>query len=137
MVHALHEAWRVLKPNGVLIDLRPAGVHRRAGIVRGDRFQLVGTMREDFDDIRAADRALARVLHGGLFKAEQRLHIDCRRVMDTADEFQAWLDNFTRLAELPPHDWLMEKIERAQRAAPGPSQIVVKGPLVLRVLRKV
>ena len=52
-------------------------------------------------------------------------------------QFQAWLDEFTQLADLPPHDWLMEKIERARQAAPGPSRIVVKGPLGLRVLRKV
>lgn len=137
MVHALREARRVLKPNGVLIDLRPGGVHRRAGIVRGGRFQHVGTMREDFGDVRAADRAVAHALREGLFKAGRRVEVECRRVMDTPDEFQDWLDGFTRLAELPPHDWLLEKIERAHQAAPRPRKIVVTGPLGLRVLRKV
>ena len=137
MVHALREARRVLKPDGVLIDLRPGGVHRRAGIERGGRFQHVGAMREDFGDVRAADRAVARALHEGLFQAGRRVKVECRRVMDTPAEFQAWLDNFTRLADLPPHDWLLEKIERARQAVPGPSKIVVTGPLGLRVLRKI
>jgi hypothetical protein len=97
----------------------------------------VGTMREDFGDVRAADRAVAQALREGLFKAGQRVQVECRRVMDTPAEFQDWLDDFTQRADLPPHDWLLKKIERAHQAVTGPSKIVVTGPLGLRVLRKV
>ena len=36
MVHALTEAHRVLKPSGLLIDMRPAAKHRRAGLGEAD-----------------------------------------------------------------------------------------------------
>lgn len=137
MVHALHEAHRVLKPNGLLMDLRPAAVHRRVGIERGGRYQQLGTMREKLDDDRAANRAVAHVVQEGLFKAEWRTQVDCKRVMDTRDDFQAFIDEFAQLGgDLPPHDWLIQRVEQAFKAQRGNMKIVVRGPLVLKVLRK-
>ena len=137
MVHALHEAHRVLKPNGLLVDLRPAVAHRRVGIERGGRYQQLGAMREKLDDDRAANHAVAHIVQEGLFKAEWRTQFDCRRVMDTPDDFQAFIDEFAQLGgDLPPHDWLIQRVERAFKAQRGNTKIVVRGPLVLRVLRK-
>ena len=136
MVHALHEAKRVLKPDGILIDLRPAPVHRRVGVSHAGRYQPLGAMREKFDDDRAANRAVAEVVGEGLFKAEGRSRFGCTRIMDSLDEFQEWIDEFVKLAELPPHDWLVQRVERALNAKGGKPQIVMSGPLVLRVLRK-
>ena len=66
MVHALREAHRVIKPNGILIDLRPALVHRRVGIERAGRFRQLGRMYESLDDDREANRSVAYVLRAGL-----------------------------------------------------------------------
>lgn len=138
MVHALREAHRVLNPNGILIDLRPAAVHRRVGIAHHSRYQQLGTMREPLDDDRAANRAIAHVLRAGLFQAEWRTQFDCRRVMDSLDDFRIFLDEFVTLSDLPlpPHDWLIQRVQRALNAARGQKKIVVRGPLVMRVLRK-
>ncbi len=136
MVHALTEAHRVLKPGGHLIDLRPGAVRRAVGLVRGGRFQLLGQTREKFDDDRAADRAVARVVRAGLFRLERRRQFICPRVMDSLDEFRAWMDEFVRDAELAPHDWLVRRVERALAARPGKAQIAVRGPLVMQALRK-
>jgi len=136
MVHALREAHRVLKPNGILIDLRPAPVHRRVGLTRDGRYHPLGIMREKLDDDLAANRAVAHVLRQGLFKAGGRTQFDCRRRMDTLKEFRAWIDEFAAFAELPPHDWLIQRVERAFRGSGGQRKIVVRGPLALRVLRK-
>jgi hypothetical protein len=137
MVHALHEAHRVLKANGTLIDLRPAAVHRRVGLVHAGGYQHAGTMRELLDDDRAANRAITHVLDSGLYRAEWRTQFECQRVMDSLDDFRLFLAEFITLAkDLPPHDWLLQRVQRALDMARGQVKIVVKGPLVLRVLRK-
>lgn len=137
MVHALNEAQRVLKPDGILVDLRPAAMHRCVGITRKGHYQQIATMREKLDDDRAASRAVTDVLREGLFKAEWRTQFDCTRVMDTLDEFQAWIEEFVKLGGLSSHDWLVQRVERVLSAKHGKSKIVVRGPLVLRVLGKV
>jgi hypothetical protein len=136
MVHALKEARRVLKPNGVLIDLRPAPIHRRVGISRGGRWKQLGVMQERFDDDRTANRAVLQVLRGGLLKREWRTQFDCPRVMDTFDEFRAWLDEFVRLGNMPTHDWLLERVASALANKPGQVKVVVRGPLMMQVMRK-
>jgi hypothetical protein len=52
------------------------------------------------------------------------------------DEFHAWIGEFVQRRGLPPHDWLIEKVEHALEPACGKTEIVVRGPLVMRVLRK-
>ena len=136
MVHALHEAHRVLKPNGILIDLRPAAAHRRVGLSQGDTYLALGVMREKLDDDRAADKAVEHVMREKFFRAEGRTRFACSRVMDSLVEFQKWLDYSIKLRKLPPHDWLVRKVELARHLAGGKTRIVVSGPLTLGVLKK-
>ena len=136
MVHALHEAHRILKPNGILIDLRPAAVHRRVSLLQGNTHLPLGVMREKFDDDRSADKAVAHVVSEKLFKAEGRTQFACSRVMDNLVEFQKWLDYSVKLGKLPSHDWLVRKVERERQIVGGKTRIVVSGPLMLQVLKK-
>jgi SAM-dependent methyltransferase len=136
MVHALKEAHRVLKPNGILIDLRPTAKHRRVGLGTGKHWQPVGGMREKFDDDWAANGAVAEVLRERLFHRETRTEFDIDRVMDTMEDFRAWLDEFVQLGGLPSHEWLVKRLERAQKKQKAATKIVVRGPLMLGVLRK-
>lgn len=136
MVHALHEAHRVLKPNGKLIDLRPAPKHRRIGLGDGQRWQLVGVMREKFDDDRAADRAVSQVLRAGLYERESRIDFDLDRVMDTIADFRVWLEDFVQLGKLPSHEWLIKRLINAQKKQGMETKIAVRGPLMMGVLRK-
>ena len=81
MVDALHEAHRVLRPGGVVADIRPEldpGDPRRRCIraeVRWDgQSAPAGIMRESMEYIPeyvGADRAVARVLRDGLFWLER------------------------------------------------------------------
>ena len=136
MVHALREVYRVLKPNGLLIDLRPAAKHRRLGLGMGKRWKLVGAMRETFHDDWAANRAVRDILHSGLFQLEARSKFDLDRVMDTMEDFRAWLDEFVQQGNLPSHEWLVQRLGRQEKKQGRKTKITVRGPLTLGVLRK-
>lgn len=136
MVHALHEAHRVLKENGILLDVRLAAKHRRAGVGQGEGWREVGALREDFGDDRASDRAVRQVLSEGLFRMESRIEFDLDRVMDTLQDFRAWLDDFST-EKLPTYDRLYRKVERARAAEPEGTRITVRGPWKIAVLRKI
>ena len=111
MVHALLEVHRVLKPNGLLIDLRPAAKHRRVGFGMGKYWQPVGVMREAFDDDWAANRAVREALRLRLFQRETQSEFDIDRVMDSIGEFRAWLDEFVQQGNLPSHEWLVQRLQ--------------------------
>ncbi|RIK60716.1 hypothetical protein DCC62_28055 [candidate division KSB1 bacterium] len=133
MVHALREAHRVLKPAGLLIDLRPSAAHRQVGILCAGRCQPLGVVHRNVDDVRAANRAVARIVRAGLFKIEWRVRFDCNRIMDTPEEFQAWWDEF---AHMQLDDSVLRKIENAFTVECKEKKIVVKMPLALLKLRK-
>jgi len=93
-------------------------------------------MRERFDDDRAADRAIRQVLEEGLFKEEWKSQFNCRRVMDTLKDLRYWVDEFVASSDLSPHDWLVRRVERALNQKRAAWKIEVRGPLQVRVLRK-
>jgi len=136
MVYALREAHRVLRPEGLAIDLRPAAIHRRVGIVLHSEYKLRWVMKETFQDDRAADRAIVDVLNNRIFKAVGQMRIPCYRVMDTIDDFREWLTDFVERNKCTSHEWLVRRLERALAASAGTPGIVVSAPLVLRTLKK-
>lgn len=76
MVDALIEIHRVLAPGGILVDARPdsrvlAYAERRTA--RGfRRFGLVKTNRDELENDRASDRAIASSVRARLFKRKRR-----------------------------------------------------------------
>ena len=134
MVHALREAHRILKPNGLLFDLRPGLKHRRVGLSRAGRWHPVGTMRENFSDDRAANAAVALILREGLFERERKMQLDLKRYLDTLKELREWLDEYSKLGR---HDWLVKRVQRALLNESGETKIVVRGPLEINVMRKI
>ena len=136
MVHALRQVHRLLKSDGILLDLRPAVKHRQVGVGEGKRWAFVAWMREDLTDDRAADRALKRAAALGLFRPESNREFELDRVMDTLDDFREWLSDFPS-GRLDPEDGrLFRRVERAlAKVRPG-TRILARGPLSLVVLRR-
>ena len=135
MVHALRETHRVLKTDGLLIDLRPGPAHRRIGIEVDGQYEQLAIMGEQLHDDYAANRAVAEVIQEGLFKPVSRTQFNCKRTMALRD-FPSWLADFAD-DRAAPQERLMQTITRAYKSRGKRKKIVVKGPLVLKVLRKV
>ncbi len=136
MVHALKEAHRVLKPEGILIDLRPAPAHRQLGIGEGRSWQHIGSLHEILDDDHAADAAVARVVKEGYFRAGRRTQFQLDRVMDTVADVREWLADFDQRHELPSHDPLLQRLEHRMARLKKPVKIAIRGPMMLGILRK-
>ena len=136
MVHALHEAHRLLNHNGILIDLRPAPEHRQLGLAEGRRWRLVGPLHELLDDDYAADAAVAHVLREGIFRRERRLQFQLDRVMDTMEDVREWLADFDQRRNLRSHAALLKRLQSRRARLQSADKITVRGPLKLAVLRK-
>lgn len=70
MVHALQEAWRVLVPQGILVDLRPYTFDAPLEIVFKDRAKPAGLVDASLGRAhdQAADKAFGFCVRKGIFK---------------------------------------------------------------------
>jgi hypothetical protein len=136
MVHALLEAHRVLRPGGILVDLRPAPAHRQIGIGAGRTWQRVASLREQLDDDYAADAAVAEVVRRGLLRPERRKRFLLDRVLDSPEELREFIAEFDQRRDLPSQSSLVDRLERRYRRQPRPGKVTVRGPMHLAVLRK-
>lgn len=127
MVHALQEAHRVLRPGGILLDIRPAAAHRRIGLGEGQAWRRVGVMREPLEEDRRADRAVRQLVRRGLFRPTRREGVLLERVMDGMEDFHAWLAEFNERRILSSHAWLIRRLERGLEERHV--KIVARGPL--------
>jgi hypothetical protein len=78
MVHALKEAWRVVKPFGTLIDLRPISVDAPLLILIDSGWKSAGLADQHPDRVYdiAADRAMRIVVHELLFIRVKQKYFD-------------------------------------------------------------
>jgi hypothetical protein len=95
MVHALEEIWRVLKPGGNLLDLRPIHQTRPLQIVIDQQVIALDTV--DYSgqrpDDRAADAALRHVVHDGKFDQQREAIFEYHWYWDTVPEMRTYFDN--------------------------------------------
>jgi SAM-dependent methyltransferase len=136
MVHALEEAHRVLKPDGILIDLRPAPAHRQLGLGVGRRWQRVGSLHEILDDDHAADAAVATVVRRGMFRPEKRTRFMLDRVLDSAQEVRDFIVEFDQRRDNSPHERLVARLERQHGDDIEKRKVSIRGPMHLAVFSK-
>ncbi len=94
MVHALHEAWRVLVSDGILIDLRPICIDVPLEIIASSGSKLAGLvdMSPEIDKDIASDTAIQTVINDGIYKKELQESFDFAYYWNTIREFTADLD---------------------------------------------
>jgi hypothetical protein len=136
MVHALREVWRVLRPDGILIDLRPAIEHCRIGIVRDGHFTDLGRLSESFDGSRAANRAVAHVLGLKLFRMARRTRFECEILFSSPRALREWIADYGDVDDAPSNERLVQRAELAIRRWGGRAEIAARIPFVMKVLLK-
>lgn len=87
MVHALQEIWRVLVPDGCLIDLRPRATNWALEVVLDGQAMRAGQVDNTpfFADDNAAERAIKSVVHEGWFSLEHLTTFECASYWDTLE----------------------------------------------------
>ena len=103
MVDALHEAHRVLREGGLLIDARPESrIPTQVEHLERGRRRPVGTIattRPTLGDDRTSDRAIARVKREGLFRSRRTGGFMHRVAFSGLAELQAYLEDHLRLVK--------------------------------------
>jgi len=135
MVHALREVQCSLKPDGILIDLRPSPKRRQVGIGTGKNWKPVGRIREKIEDDLAANRAVKQVVRDRLFNKESSLSFELDRVLDTLEDFRQWLAE-SSIERLTTHQWLVDRIQNIQEKTHIKKKITIRGPMIMNILRK-
>lgn len=115
MVHALSEIYRVLVPDGILIDLRPVSDHWRVEVVSARETREIGHVTDlplGLEDDNAANQAMSNAEVNSWFKRESEEFFPIHYVWDTASEMEKWIDE-----EWENFIGLDEKTRRATRSA--------------------
>ena len=104
MVHALSEIWRVLVPDGILLDLRPLSGRLPIEIVSARAIREVGHLQDLEDCLRddeAANHAMAQAEGQGWFIRQAEDSFPFVYSWDTPSEMEEWIEtewqDYTRL----------------------------------------
>jgi hypothetical protein len=95
MVHALSEIRRTLKPNGILIDLRPVLDRWQIEVASTRESRETGRM-QDFPvglaDDEAANQSVAHAAQNGWFTREQEDFFSFTYSWDSPKEMEEWIE---------------------------------------------
>jgi hypothetical protein len=136
MVHALQEAWRVLRANSLLIDLRPANEHGRVGLVREGTFTVQWVTEESLAPYRAASRALTTAKALKLFGPRASSRFSCTTVFPSAADLKDWLHDWYEAGSAASADNLVRRVEEANKQPQCTGAMVAVVPFMLKVLTK-
>jgi hypothetical protein len=122
MVHALKETWRVLKPAGMVIDLRPISIDTPLLILTKSGWKSAGYPDQSPDRIHdiASDQAMQGVVKAGMFTRVKRHYFEINYYWDNLDELKAyiqdcWADDVIISKEIWRHAHLLFKNGTGER----------------------
>jgi len=103
MVHALLETYRLLQPDGMLINIHDLPAPHRIEVHTPETVTKVGWLldSEDFENEHSAYNALAQIVEDGYFILEDERDFGYNICVDDLDELQEWLDEWWATAILP------------------------------------
>src|SRR5688572_16519135 len=106
MVHALDEIRRTLKPNGLLIDLRPVEANWGVEVVSSEGRQAAGRLNDlpqGMEDDEASFKAMREVESQGWYVKEKEEEFDFFYYWDTPSEMKEFMEteweDFEKLEE--------------------------------------
>jgi hypothetical protein len=104
MVHALRDAWRVLGPDGTLIDLRPLSGFFPIDVIAG--FDATGVAEADSTEgtelDRAADRAIAAKAEEGWLVPRHHTEFDIHFYWNTTAEMADYMTTSRTMKRVTP-----------------------------------
>jgi hypothetical protein len=126
MVHALETIHRLLKPDGLLIDIHPTSEPASIEVRSGPYTTLAGWVQEpdDYAEYDLADAALARVVAGGLFRVERQGVFEFVWHADTLDDLRAFMAEDWKEATID--DITAGRIEERMSTPERDKEIVVR-----------
>jgi hypothetical protein len=135
MVHALEEIHRLLKPNGMLIDIHPVSEPSPIEIHQAGKVDLVGllSVRQWCFEFEQADIALAQIIQRGMFTVERNAVFDLPTHYASAAELGTNLKEsveiFARdvqaaIEPLPHVEALSARAEELMRAAISGAELI-------------
>lgn len=96
MVHALDEIRRTLKPNGVLLDLRPVEDNWQVEVVSSTGWQAAGRLSDlpaAVEDDEAAFHAMREAESNGWYVREKEKEFDFFYYWDTPSEMKEFMES--------------------------------------------
>lgn len=136
MVHALEEAWRVLRPDSYAIDLRPTSRHSHVGFIQRGRFVSIAATEENLKDYRAAGAALVQVKDMRLFSQCYESRFSITTTFSSSEDLKEWLYDLDESVPTSSSDRLVERVEKTVRRKRRDVTIAAVVPFIQRVLVK-
>ncbi len=135
MVHALKEAWRVLRKNGILIDLRPLHDNITLEIMQDEEAILVTRYAREslLVNDEVADETIARVIGENMFQHQASAAFEYVKIYDTWEELSEF-----NAARNPPIEYADEIVEKIKLADTRPDiALRVGNPMQLKTYRRI
>lgn len=125
MVHALQLTHRMLRPNGLLVNIHDLPAPHVIEVHTPENVHKVGWLvdRDDFANTLASLIGLAQVVADGQFVLEDQRDFDCNVSVDSLSEFQKWLADWWESAILK--DKTAQRIQKLVRDADQSTRIVL------------
>ena len=137
MVRALKEIWRVLTPNGILIDLRPIHLFWPVEVMTGDKVVVAGEIDSRPFKVNddAADDALKQVEREGWFASESTGEFAYTSAWDTLAEMIAYgEENWSTFMPLP--ESLMSSVQALIMKGGANTRVRIQRDIGIRRYRK-
>ncbi len=112
MVHALEQIRRLLRPDGILVDIHPVPEGPTIEAYQGDRLLFSERKRETCSERGLhAENALAQVVRRGLFIVERRMEFDFQTYASSVHELRAYWGERNAYDDYPKDEAMVAREE--------------------------